>query len=162
LRLKVAVQVQADPTADVQTMAPGTGPHNLEAAFTALMAQPGQLVERVTDPDAAAWYVRVVAQEVSLVPASGWSHPAAREAGDKSTQAVVPPQFTLGSVTASAALQAALQTALTRIARAQHLLSLTTAEDLRANPGEGVDVGLDLLRFPTKDAAQGTVVPYTQ
>jgi uncharacterized caspase-like protein len=161
LRLKVAVQVQADPTAAVQTVVPGTGPHSLEAAFTALMAQPGQLVERVTDPADAAWYVRVIAQEVYLIPASGWPHPTPL-GGDQATQAVAPPQFTLGPVTAGETVQAALQTALTRIARAQHLLSLTTADSTLAPPGEGVDVGLDLLRFPDKDAKQGTVVPYAQ
>ena len=51
---------------------------SLEAAFTALMAQPGHLVERVADPTDAAWYVRVVADEVYLVPASGWHRPLGR------------------------------------------------------------------------------------
>jgi hypothetical protein len=159
-RLKVAVQVQASPTADVQTIAPGTGPGGLEAAFTALLAQPGQLVERVTDAAVAAWYVRVIAEEVYLIPALGWSHPAA-PGGDNAAQAVAPPQFTLGSVTAGDTVQAALQTALTRIARAQHLLSLATMDGTRASPDGGVDVGLDILRFPDQNAAQGTVVPYT-
>jgi len=147
LRLKVAVQVQADPTAAVQTMAPGTGPRSLEAAFTALMAQPGQLVEHVTDPADAAWYVRVIAQEVYLIPASGWPHPAPL-GGDQTAQAVAPPQFILGAVTAGETVQVALQTALTRIARAQHLLSLSTADSTLASPSAGVDVGLDHPAVP--------------
>ena len=162
LRLKVALQTQVDATADVQTLAPGTGPPGLEAAFTALMAQPGQLVERVADPADAAWYVRVVADEVYLVPASGWYRATAQETAASASHAIVPPQFTLGPVAAGAKVQTALQEALTRIARAQHLLSLSTEDGAIAHTSGGVDVRLDVLRFQAQDAAAGTVVPYDQ
>ena len=162
LRLKVAMQTQADPSAEVQTLAPGQGPPGLEAAFTALMAQPGQLVERVADPADAAWYVRVVADEVYLVPASGWHRPADQGADASPSQAIAPPQFALGPVAAGNKVQAALQEALTRIARAQHLLSLTTEVESSASAAGRVDVRLDMLRFPAQDAPQGAVVPYDQ
>ena len=100
LRLTVAMQAQADPSAELQTLAPGQGPPSLEAAFTALMAQPGHLVERVADPTDAAWYVRVVADEVYLVPASGWHRPADQGTDDRPSQAIAPPQFALGPVAA--------------------------------------------------------------
>ena len=93
LRLTVAMQTQADPTAELHTLAPGQGLPSLEAAFTALMAQPGHLVERVADPADAAWYVRVVADEVYPVPASGWHRPADQGADASPSQTIAPPQL---------------------------------------------------------------------
>ena len=55
-----------------------------------------------------------------------------------------------------------MQEALTRIARAQHLLSLTTEVESSASAAGTVAVRLDMLRFPAQDAPRSAVVPYDQ
>jgi hypothetical protein len=160
LRLRVAVQVQTEPAAEVQTMVPGTGPRSLEEALTVLTTRPDRLIERVANPADAAWYVRVVSDQVYLVPAAGWLTSRRQPPGEEDTPVMAPPQFALGPVTASENLRTTVQQALIRIARAQHLLSLTTEDGVLTSPSEAIDVGIDVLRFPDQETGQGEVVPY--
>jgi hypothetical protein len=161
LHLKVALQTQEEHGAVPVTHPPGTGPRHLDSILTALDGRPDSLTKRVSNAAEADWYVRVVQEHVYLMPTSGWDAAVQFGTGVTTASGVVPPQFVLGPMAEDAAtVGGRLQSALTRIARAQQLLRLTTEASAVPGATGGIDVHVALLRFKDTHAQHGEMVAY--
>ena len=160
LRLKVALQTQEEHEAVPVTHPPGTGPRHLDAVLTALDGRPDSLTKRVSNAVEADWYVRVVQEQVSLIPTSGWDAALKFRTSVTTASGVVPSQFVLGPMADAATVGGKLQTALTRIARAQQLLRLTTEASVVPSATGGINVHVELLRFKDTHAQHGEIVAY--
>lgn len=164
LRMKVAAQTQAALSAEaeavISTHQPGTGPRIIDEALVALDGRPGSLITYVTNAAEAEWYVRVVQEQVYLIPAAGWNTAQNHGTEGQVTQVVAPSQFALGAVTEAATLGHRLQSALTRIARVHHLLRLTTEASAVSDMAGKVDVHVELLRLKGTGDQDGIIERY--
>lgn len=162
LRMKIAVQQQKDAgkmpalpgaseTLAVQeTYAPGEGPEVIESALQQLDVQAVQLVERVVTAAEANWFIRVVNDEILLIPVSGFS-------GEEG----VPPEFTLGNISQNAEILAEkFSYVLLSIARANNLLKLAAAGSSAKRFRGGVAVNVELIRYKDENDLEGEPVSY--
>jgi hypothetical protein len=151
LRLKVALQVARNPSASggsgFDPVRAGAGPRELEVALNALEKNSEGLATRVESDEDADWLIRRRGDEVILIPGAAW------QSKDEPTATTVP-TFRVGSI-GDTDLPARLAADVRRLARAQNLMKMASA-----NPAtEGLGLGLELL----KSAAGGSApvpVPY--
>ena len=147
LRLKIAVQRRSDNNSDqIITYSPGEGPDNIEAAFQNLLKddQFASLVERVADAADADWLIRVICDQIVLIPASGFSK-----------QEGIPPQFNVATIRENGQqLTGKLETKLLGITKATNLMYIATGYESSRSP-DNVNIQLELLRI--KDDKQEPV-----
>lgn len=143
--VKVAVQTQEGARAGSGeepppvTHTPRSGPPGIEQALAGL-AKEARLVQRVSDPGDADWFVRQRGGEILLIPASGWP----RQTG----VAGAPPAF---SLPATGTEGPRLSESLQRIARAHNLLRVARESQ------QGL--GIEMLRFGSGNGP-GEAVPF--
>lgn len=154
-RMGVAVQTHGPKAV---THPSGKGPAVVEAAVKALCRGPCPLLERVDDPAAADWFVRVRANRVFLVPSSGWAGRFLERGHSMALSALSPPQFVLGNLTDGQGLTESLAGALVRIARARHLICVASAGNASRTHRGPVSLHVDLLRFKDESDQKGQVV----
>lgn len=149
LRMKIAVQQQkdVDETPEVKTYPPKEGPDNIESALAKLAAdtQFTNIIERVATAAEADWLIRVVNDQVRLIPTSGFAQ-----------KDVESPQFMIGSSTQQPEILAQkLKNTLGSISKASSLMNIA---------GEGytgrVNAQVELLRFKDVNDRMGKPVPY--
>jgi hypothetical protein len=129
----------------------GAGPPPLERAIGALPARTLGLAVRTDRAEEADWFVRVVGDEVALIPASGWM-------GTKpGAAAEVPQAFRVGRL-GEEALSETLGAAVQRIARARNLMRLTQGPPAERSLGLGLR--LEAVRYDSADSSEGRLVRY--
>jgi hypothetical protein len=139
LHLKIAVQRQSDKNPEkIITYPPGEGPHNIEFALQNLMKdeQFTSLVERVADAADADWLIRVIRDQIVLIPASGFSQ-----------QEGIPSQFMFATTKENVRqLTTRYETMLLGIAKATNLMNLATSYE-PSRSQDAVNICLELLRI---------------
>ena len=130
--LRVALQ-----RGEGEAFAAGTGPEAAEAALAAAIGRHPSFLRRVDRAVEADWFVRLLADDIVLVPASGWSLP-------DSGRDPVPRAFRAGKMSRSLGLADRLAAMFWSIARARHLLALETTAGVTDEP---LEIGLGVRVF---------------
>ncbi len=150
--LRVAVQWQKDsggPFADLAAVKTGAGPEPLERSLTELSKRTSGLALRTESLAEADWLVRAIADDVVLVPASGWI-----AAGGSAVEADVPSQFRIGTLT-DPALAQKLAVAVQNVARARNLMRLAQG------PSQAdISLKVQLLRYDSESSTVGRPLRY--
>ncbi|MCP4398359.1 MAG: hypothetical protein GY801_13815 [bacterium] len=152
--LKIAVQrqINSGAIAEVETYPPHEGPELIENALQTLTTDPQltEMIVRVNTSVEADWYIRLVNDQVRLIPKSEFS-----------PQDTASSQFLVGNVAQSTDLAEKLGEALQNIARVSNLLKIAGTTTITDEDDSGkVKVQVELLRFEDDNDQQGTVVSY--
>jgi S1-C subfamily serine protease len=160
MQMRIAVQTQTggNGAESLETHPVDKAPQPIESALRDIAKWSNNLVKRVDDPTKTDWFVRVVKDNVYLIPASGWTRTVGTQ--PKGGDSITPPQFKLGSLAKEEELATQLKSALTRIARARNLMYIATTGGGVTRGAASVDVNVELLRFKDKTDRQGEVIPY--
>jgi hypothetical protein len=139
-RVPVALQT-ASPGGDVtETHPEGKGPLLLEAVLEDLAHGAQAMIRRSTEAAEARWFLRVVGDEVQLVPREGV------HGGDGEPRPFVVGTSGMGADLAT--LQRRARTMLASAAKAENLLSVVSAQGESGSGSPGVRVRAEMLWYP--------------
>jgi hypothetical protein len=143
--LRIAIDLQADAARP-----------DFAAAIQAKLEVPAQVIQFVANPQQADWAIQQSDKGLLLVPATG---SAQREAAAAASD---PPSGTFGPYPQDDRLPAVLAENLGKIARVQHLLSLSEPVDGGRIASGAVNVQLELLLHKGEMDRIGTPIDLTQ